>query len=113
MKTQINEAGEEEPDLDIFTMQLTTIIAILCAHAAVQYAVMLINRQWDYIYMIALSKLFGVVSVAATAWFLFPERASPPIALFVIWDVGCVTHLWYVLGTLKGTSRGAVKAKAA
>lgn len=111
IETEVNAAGETVAVLDQFTMQMTTIIAILCAHSAVLYAVMLVHRQWEYIYMTALSKLLGVVSVGAMAWYLFPERASPPIALFVVWDSMCVLHLWWVLGTAKGTSRGLVKAK--
>ncbi|EGX52341.1 hypothetical protein TWF173_005444 [Orbilia oligospora] len=113
IQTQINEFGVEEPVLDPFTMQLTTVIAILCAHSAVLYAVMLIHRQWEYIYMTALSKAVGVVGVGIMAWTLFPERASPPIALFVVWDTMCVLHLWYVLGTAKGSSKGMVKGKTA
>ncbi|KAK6357936.1 hypothetical protein TWF730_007292 [Orbilia blumenaviensis] len=113
IQTQINEAGIEEPILDPFTMQLTTIIAILCAHSAALYGVMLINRQWEYIYMTVLSKAVGVVGVSVMAWSLFPERASPPIALFVVWDTMCVLHLWYVLGTAKGSSKGMIKGKMA
>ncbi|KAF3939676.1 hypothetical protein ABW19_dt0205587 [Dactylella cylindrospora] len=112
IKTHINDAGEVEADLDVFTMQLTTIVAILCAHSAVLYAVMLYHRTWEYIYMTVLSKAVGVVSVGSLAWFLFPERASPPIALFVVWDSLCVLHLWFVLGTAKGSSKGVAKVKA-
>ncbi|KAJ6262923.1 hypothetical protein Dda_1481 [Drechslerella dactyloides] len=113
IKTHIGPSGVEEPELDIFTLQLTTIIAILCAHSAVLYGVMLIHRQWEYMYMTVLSKAVGVVAVGAMAWTMFPERASPPIALFVVWDSLCVTHLWYVLGTAKGSSKGLVKGKTA
>ncbi|EPS36975.1 hypothetical protein H072_9448 [Dactylellina haptotyla CBS 200.50] len=113
IKTAINANGTEEPVLDAFTLQLTTIIAILCAHSAVLYAVMLIHRQWEYIYMTVLSKAIGIVAVGIMAWTLFPERASPPIALFVIWDSLCVLHLWFVLGTAKGSSNGIAKAKKA
>ncbi|KAK6501197.1 hypothetical protein TWF481_009041 [Arthrobotrys musiformis] len=108
IQTKMNEFGVEEPVLDPFIMQLTTIIAILCAHSAVLYGVMLFNRQWEYIYMTVLSKTIGVVGVGVMAWTLFPERASPPIALFVVWDSMCVLHLWYVLGTARGTSQGLV-----
>ncbi|KAF3910452.1 hypothetical protein ABW20_dc0107642 [Dactylellina cionopaga] len=111
VKTQINAAGVEEPVLDAFALQLTTIIAILCAHSAVLYAGMLYHRQWEYIYMTVLSKAVGIVTVGIMAWTLFPERASPPIALFVVWDCMCVLHLWYVLGTAKGSSKGLVKGK--
>ncbi|KAK6543391.1 hypothetical protein TWF694_000138 [Orbilia ellipsospora] len=114
IKTTTNADGIEEPELDIFALQLTTVIAILCAHSAVIYAVMLFHRQWEFIYMNVLTKAIGVVAVGAMAWKVFPERASPPIALFVIWDAMCVLHLWFVLGTAKGSSKGVVaKGKTA
>ncbi|EWC44709.1 hypothetical protein DRE_06487 [Drechslerella stenobrocha 248] len=112
IKTRITASGVEEPDVDILTLQLTSIIAILCAHSAALYAVTLINRQWEYIYMTVLSKSVGVIAVGAMVWIVFPERASPPIALFVVWDSLCVLHLWYVLGTAKGSSKGVATAKA-
>jgi len=94
----------ETPILTPMDLQLTTILAILCAHAAVIYAVMLYHRTWEFCYMTVASKAIGVVLFTVVVWFLFPERASPPIALFAIWDGLCVLHLGIVLGTFKGIS---------
>jgi len=63
--------------------------------------------------MTVTSKGIGIVLIATMAWVLFPERASPTTALFVIWDGLCTLHLGYVLGTFSGNWRNATKNKIA